>query len=154
MTISVSGWVPSNVQVVKAFKSWGSRNGTANLVKFQFSSEDFPGTQTYVSQPDNFPFPAPGLVGLNHIDYVIPICPFHGTTAPFKWFEWSCVPPTGVTGGGGGLDNAVFKLRSNIAGGTASGGPTWAIEMPAARAVSSAFGNAITYKAYGIFVGK
>lgn len=147
MTVSPSGWIPSNVAVVQPARPWGAGDALHTVVQLTICASDFPGSQTYASNIGSMALPGPSHVGLSSIRYVIPICPFFHVTVAGRFLSWGYHTPTGaVTNPNGHI------VVGSVIGATPSQGPSYGREQPSARAVSTIF-TTDTMRAYGIFVG-
>ncbi len=149
--MTASGWYASNVRVIKSWRGWGPGVAKQSLVEMVLEATNF-GGGAHLYPGDGIPAPAPSLVGFQHaVEYIIPVSPFHGTTAAARWIPWGCVPPT--FGASGGTVSTGAKIRmQGLIGATPSGGPTYMLEQ-VSTAASTLF-STDTYRAFGIFVGR
>lgn len=145
MPIAASGWMASNVQVIHSAPN-------AQVVQLQLNAADF-GSGTDVaampSAPEYFPLPQAAMVGLQRIDYVIPLCAFHHVTRAGRWIRWGYNP--GAPSGGSPVAGAMrFFLRDN--GNSPAPGPSYTFEAVSGTTVTTLL-TTDTMRAYALFVG-
>lgn len=150
MAVAASGWIPSNVQVLQSrVQSKGQTEALVQLTLEPSQWQAASGTGQ-LDVPGYFAVPAPQLVGLNRLSYVIPICPFYGLTAAGRWMVWGWTAPP-VSGGVAAAPNGGIHVIG-VGGIDVSGGPSVSREPALGSAVSSVF-TSDTYRAYALFVG-
>ena len=149
--MAASGWVASDISILKSMRSWGPGNQRAALVQINMAASNW-GTEVYPGE--GIPAPLPSMVGFReYIDYIIPLGAFTGAVAVTRWVGWGCVPPTyGVSGG-----TVSTGVRLKVAGFINSAVPTDAnaspLEAVSSMAATTLFTNNIM-RAHAIFVGK
>lgn len=149
--MTASGWYPSNVKVIKAWRPWGPNTPRHALVKLQMEATNF-GGGAHLYPYRGIPCPDPSLVGFrDHIDYVIPVQHFTHVTKAGNYLSWSCTPPTGGVSGGTVSTGPRIRVRGAF-GATPSQGPTSVLEAVTTMAASTLF-TTDTMSAVGIFVG-
>lgn len=163
--MTVSGWYPSNVQVLRSWRPWGPQGLRHALVELQMLATNFAaGAACYPT--DGIPAPGPTLVGMREsIEYIIPISPFTRVSGsgqpslPARSIPWGCQPPTyGVSGGtvSNPVRIRVFGNRFSTAVSAGAGAEatyTQQVEYATLYTASTIF-TTDAMKAYGIFVGK
>lgn len=99
----VSGWLPTNVKVLRQTFAAGALPVRENVVRLVFHADSFAAAN--LAYPTNgIPLPGPALVGLQRIDYVIPICPLIDARAAATNFQrygyvWGAYLPCGGISG-------------------------------------------------------
>ena len=148
--MAASGWVASDISILKSMRSWGPGNQRAALVQINVLASNW-GTEVYPGE--GIPAPLPTMVGFReYVDYIIPLGAFTGATANARWLSWGCVPPTyGVTGGT--VSTGPRLKVVGLGGASPSGGPTFILEAVSSLAATTLF-TTNAYRAAAIFVGK
>ena len=154
--MTASGWYPSNVKVIRSWRPMGPNSLRHTLVKFVAEATNFGGgAQLYPGE--GIPAPAASTVGFREsVEYIIPVAAFVGATgATNRYINWSCVPPTYGVSGGTVSTGCRLKLESyRVSGSASAAAGANNLEAVSSFAASDIWVTGLSYKAYGIFVGK